>query len=102
MEIAQQSGAGDAGRERLVRFRDQTRRALCFVYRVSLGRQWRSILGADPHPGAGNGRPQPLEPFSRSCRIDTAAQLETLAAKRSLGLINASNPGKDTEKSPAN
>ncbi|CAM3214355.1 Inositol 2-dehydrogenase/D-chiro-inositol 3-dehydrogenase [Methylobacterium mesophilicum] len=43
-----------------------------------------------------------LEPFTRSKRIDTAAQRETLRAQKSPELVNTSNPGKDKEKVPAN
>jgi predicted dehydrogenase len=49
-----------------------------------------------------SGKPQVLEPFTRSRRIDTDAQKETLAAKRSPELVNTSNPGKGQDKVPKN
>ncbi len=48
------------------------------------------------------GQPQRLSPFTRSKRIDTKAQRETLAAVKSPELVNASNPGKGKEKVPKN
>ncbi len=48
------------------------------------------------------GQPQRLAPFTRSKRIDTKAQRETLAAKKSPELVNTSNPGKGKEKVPKN
>ena len=48
-----------------------------------------------------SGKPQTLEPFARSKRID-AAQGETLAAKPAPALVNTSNPGKGKEKVPKN
>lgn len=48
------------------------------------------------------GQPQKLEPFTRSKRIDTTAQRETLAAQKSPELVNTSNPGKGKEKVPKN
>jgi predicted dehydrogenase len=49
-----------------------------------------------------SGRPEVLEPFTRSRRIDPAAQEERLAAKRSPELVNTSNPGKGKDKVPKN
>lgn len=43
-----------------------------------------------------------LEPFARTRRIDTRAQLERLRARRSPELVNTSNPGRDMEKVPKN
>ncbi len=48
-----------------------------------------------------SGRPETLAPFTRRRRIDTA-QVQTLAAKRTPELVNASNPGRDKEKGPKN
>ncbi len=48
-----------------------------------------------------SGRPEVLVPFVRTKRIDTA-NVQTLAAKRTPELVNASNPGKDKEKGPKN
>ena len=48
------------------------------------------------------GTAQALEPFERSKRIDTVGQTETLFAKTSPELVNASNPGKGKEKIPKN
>ncbi|MFT8244314.1 Gfo/Idh/MocA family protein [Roseomonas sp. BN140053] len=45
---------------------------------------------------------QPLPPFTRSRRIDPAAQRETLAAQRAPELVNTSNPGKGKDKVPKN
>ncbi len=50
----------------------------------------------------GSGKPEPLEPFTRTRRIDIAAQKETLAAKAPPDLVNTSNPGKGKDKSPKN
>lgn len=49
-----------------------------------------------------SGKPQVLEPFTRSKRIDAAAQKETLGAKAAPALVNTSNPGKGKEKVPKN
>jgi predicted dehydrogenase len=49
-----------------------------------------------------SGRSEVLEPFTRSRRIDPAAQEERLAARRSPELVNASNPGKGKDKVPKN
>ncbi len=49
-----------------------------------------------------SGKPQALEPFTRSKRIDTSAQKETLGAKSAPALVNTSNPGKGKEKVPKN
>ncbi len=49
-----------------------------------------------------SGTSQPLEPFERGGRIDTATQDEKLFAKKSPGLVNASSPGKGKEKIPKN
>jgi predicted dehydrogenase len=46
--------------------------------------------------------PVKLEPFERTKRIDTAAQRETLKARKSPELVNTSNPGKGKEKVPVN
>lgn len=43
-----------------------------------------------------------LEPFTRTRRIDTAAQRETLRAKSTPDLVNASNPARDKDKAPKN
>ncbi|XYD09088.1 Gfo/Idh/MocA family oxidoreductase [Methylobacterium sp. NMS12] len=43
-----------------------------------------------------------LEPFTRTKRIDTKAQTETLRAQKSPELVNTSNPGKGKEKIPKN
>ncbi len=48
-----------------------------------------------------SGRPEPLPPFVRTRRIDTA-NVQTLAAKRTPELVNTSNPGRDKEKGPKN
>ncbi|QDI82850.1 Gfo/Idh/MocA family oxidoreductase [Methylorubrum populi] len=49
-----------------------------------------------------SGGPVRLEPFTRTRRIDTAAQKETLSAQSSPELVNTSNPGKGKEKVPKN
>ncbi|KNY20739.1 glucose-fructose oxidoreductase [Methylobacterium sp. ARG-1] len=43
-----------------------------------------------------------LEPLTRTKRIDTKAQAETLRAQKSPELVNTSNPGKGKEKVPKN
>ena len=48
------------------------------------------------------GRSQALPPFSRARRIDTAAQTQTLSARKTPDLVNASNPSRGKETSPAN
>jgi predicted dehydrogenase len=48
------------------------------------------------------GGPVKLEPFTRTKRIDTKAQAETLRAQKSPELVNTSNPGKGKEKVPKN
>jgi predicted dehydrogenase len=48
------------------------------------------------------GTPQKLEPFTRSRRIDTKAQEQTLSAQRSPELVETSNPGRGQEKVPKN
>ncbi|MBV9443968.1 MAG: Gfo/Idh/MocA family oxidoreductase [Acidobacteriaceae bacterium] len=48
------------------------------------------------------GTPQKLEPFTRSRRIDTKSQEQTLSAQRSPELVETSNPGKGQEKIPKN
>ncbi len=48
------------------------------------------------------GQPQTLPPFTRTKRIDTTAQKQMLRAKSAPDLVNTSNPGKDTDKAPAN
>ncbi len=49
-----------------------------------------------------SGGPVKLDPFVRTRRIDTAAQRETLSAKKSPELVNTSNPGLGKEKVPKN
>jgi predicted dehydrogenase len=77
------------------------------------------LTGKDPEPDAEEGyadvrvlegilraletgSPQQLEPFSRTKRIDTSAQKETLSAQKSPDLVNASNPARGVEKVPKN
>ncbi len=48
------------------------------------------------------GASQTLEPFTRSKRIDTSAQKETLSAQKSPELVNTSNPGRGKDKVPKN
>jgi predicted dehydrogenase len=48
------------------------------------------------------GRPVTLEPFERTRRIDTKAQLETLRAVKSPELVDTSNPGAGVDKVPKN
>ena len=48
------------------------------------------------------GSPQKLAPFSRSRRIDTSSQKETLRAQSPPDLVHASSPGKGKEKSAKN
>ncbi len=49
-----------------------------------------------------SGGPVKLDPFVRTRRIDTEAQVETLSAQKSPGLVNTSNPGRGKEKVPYN
>ena len=49
-----------------------------------------------------SGGPVSLEPFVRTSRIDTTAQLETLRAVKSPDLIEASNPAVGVDKVPKN
>ena len=49
-----------------------------------------------------SGKPEKLEPFTRSRRIDTSAQKEMLSAVSSPELVNTSNPGRDKDKVPLN
>ncbi|WP_438346382.1 Gfo/Idh/MocA family protein [Methylorubrum populi] len=49
-----------------------------------------------------SGGPVRLEPFTRTRRIDTAAQKQTLSAQSSPDLVNTSNPGRGKEKVPKN
>ena len=49
-----------------------------------------------------SGGPVKLDPFVRSRRIDTAAQLEKLSAQKPPALVNTSNPARDKEKAPKN
>jgi len=49
-----------------------------------------------------SGRSEVLAPFTRTRRIDTKAQLQTLAAQKSPELVNTSNPGKGKDKIPKN
>ncbi len=48
------------------------------------------------------GTPQKLEPFTRSKRIDTSVQLETLRAQSSPELVHAASPGKGQAKTAKN
>ena len=48
------------------------------------------------------GKPQMLEPFTRSKRIDPDTQKETLRAQSSPELVHTSSPGKGQEKTPKN
>lgn len=48
------------------------------------------------------GAPVKLEPFRRTLRIDTKAQLETLRAVKSPDLVDASNPAAGVDKVPKN
>ncbi|MDR5784514.1 Gfo/Idh/MocA family oxidoreductase [Caballeronia sp. LZ065] len=48
------------------------------------------------------GRPVTFEPFERTRRIDTKAQLETLRAVKSPELVDTSNPGAGVDKVPKN
>ena len=48
-----------------------------------------------------SGRPEMLAPFTRGRRIDTA-NVQTLAARRTPELVNASSPGRDKERGPKN
>ncbi|GJD64301.1 Gfo/Idh/MocA family protein [Methylobacterium frigidaeris] len=49
-----------------------------------------------------SGGPVKLEPFTRTERIDTGAQRETLKAQEGPRLVNTSNPGKGKDKVPQN
>lgn len=49
-----------------------------------------------------SGTSQMLEPFTRTRRIDTHAQKQTLSAERTPDLVNTSNPGQGREKAPKN
>lgn len=49
-----------------------------------------------------SGQRQVLEPFTRTRRIDTEAQEQTLSAQKSPELVNTSNPAKGKEKVPKN
>ena len=49
-----------------------------------------------------SGQSEKLEPFTRTRRIGTDEQKETLSARRSPELVNTSNPGKGVEKIPKN
>ncbi len=49
-----------------------------------------------------SGQSVKLEPFTRTKRIDTDAQKQTLRAVSTPDLVNTSNPGKDKEKLPKN
>ncbi|MEH3146646.1 MAG: Gfo/Idh/MocA family oxidoreductase [Methylobacterium frigidaeris] len=77
------------------------------------------LNGRDPEPDAEEGYadvrvlegivraletrgPVTLEPFARARRIDTEGQRQTLKARSSPDLVNASNPGKGKEKVPKN
>ncbi|MCQ8241617.1 Gfo/Idh/MocA family protein [Rhizosaccharibacter radicis] len=48
-----------------------------------------------------SGRPEPLPPFQRTRRIDTA-QVQTLAARKTPDIVGVSNPAEGKEKAPAN
>ena len=49
-----------------------------------------------------SGGAVPLKPFTRTKRIDTEAQKQELRAVSTPALVDASNPGKGTEKQPKN
>lgn len=49
-----------------------------------------------------SGSPQQLEPFTRSKRIDTSTQKETLRAQSAPDLVHAENPGRGKAKSAKN
>jgi predicted dehydrogenase len=49
-----------------------------------------------------SGKSEMLPPFTRTKRIDTSAQKQTLAAVHSPELVNTSNPGKGKDKVPTN
>lgn len=49
-----------------------------------------------------DGGPVPLEPFTRTLRIDTKAQLQSLRAVKSPALVEVSNPAEGVEKVPKN
>ena len=49
-----------------------------------------------------SGTPEKLEPFTRTKRIDTASQEQTLSAQKPPELVNTSNPGKGKESAPKN
>ena len=48
------------------------------------------------------GGPVKLEPFTRTKRIDTEAQLQTLAAQKPPEVFGASNPSRDMDVAPKN
>lgn len=49
-----------------------------------------------------SGTPVTLEPFTRTLRIDTASQVETLSAVKSPELIGVKNPAEGVDKLPKN
>ncbi len=49
-----------------------------------------------------SGKPEKLEPFTRTKRIDTASQEQTLSAQKPPELVKTSNPGKGKESAPKN
>ncbi|MCP1561057.1 UNVERIFIED_ORG: putative dehydrogenase [Methylobacterium sp. SuP10 SLI 274] len=49
-----------------------------------------------------SGGPVRLEPFTRTKRIDTARQVQSLPAQAPPDLVNTSNPGRGKDKSPLN
>lgn len=77
------------------------------------------LNGTDPEPDGEEGyadvrvleavltalkerKPQRLEPFTRSKRIDPSSQKQSLIAQSSPELVHASSPGKGQEKTPKN
>ena len=48
------------------------------------------------------GGPVKLAPFTRTKRIDTTAQKQTLSAVSTPDLVNAKNPSKGVDKQPKN
>ena len=48
------------------------------------------------------GRPQDLEPYTRTPRIDTTRQVVKLSPQKPPDLVNASNPGQGKDKAPLN
>ncbi len=54
------------------------------------------------HEALKTGKSVTLEPFTRTKRIDTEAQAQTLSAVSTPDLVHASNPAKGVEKQPKN